>query len=240
MASTGLLVELTAPSLAMKTQCVTHGLGVRRLAPPEATFLAELHSADRAEARHAVAVIGGSGGGLALASEQAAAFAESGIDALGIAYFKEPGLPETLAEIPLEYFAAALDWFHGAVKAERLVVMGISRGSEAALLLGVHFPQLVGAVAAMVPGNVVLCSWPPGKPAWTLGGEPLPYVGYFGPACADPQAVIPVERIRGPLLLLSAGADVVICDCHSGFEVERVAGRAHLRAPVGNEASIDN
>ena len=90
-----------------------------------------------------------------------------------------------------------------------MVILGVSRGSEAALLSGVHFPDLVHAVIALVPGNVVLCSWPPGGPAWMLKGEPLPYVSRFGPTADDPEAEIPVERIRGPVLLISAGADRV-------------------------------
>jgi hypothetical protein len=43
------------------------------------------------------------------------------------------------------------------VNPNHLVVQGILRGSEAALLLGVNYPELVHAVIARVTNNVALC-----------------------------------------------------------------------------------
>jgi hypothetical protein len=59
--------------------------------------------------RPAVLVFGGSEGGL---DDQmfGAALASAGYPTLDIAYFGEPGLPSTLKDIPLEYFARALRW----------------------------------------------------------------------------------------------------------------------------------
>ena len=51
--------------------------------------------------RTAVLVFGGSEGGLAT-SLLAARFAADGYPALALAYFREPGLPQTLTNIPLE------------------------------------------------------------------------------------------------------------------------------------------
>lgn len=156
-----------------------------------------------------VLVIGGSDGREPQLS--ARILAQEGFTTLSIAYFKREGLPPTLREVPLEYFEQALNALRRSLapRSGRLAILGVSRGSEAALLSGVHFPDLVQAVVGLVPGNVVLCSWPPGGPAWTLKGRPLPYVSRFGPTTDDPEAVIPVERIRGPVLLISAGADRV-------------------------------
>ena len=156
-----------------------------------------------------VALIGGSGG---LEPQLSARrLAEEGFATLSVAYFQREGLPPTLREVPLEYFEKALEALRRSLgpRCGPLVVLGVSRGSEAALLSGVHFPDLVHAVVAIAPGNVVLCSWPPGGPAWMLKGRPLPYVSRFGPTADNPEAVIPVERIRGPVLLISAGADRV-------------------------------
>ena len=36
-------------------------------------------------------------------------------------------------------------------------MLGSSHGSEAALLLGVHYPRLVHSVVALVPSSVVTC-----------------------------------------------------------------------------------
>lgn len=156
-----------------------------------------------------VLLIGGSGG--LEPQDSARRLAEEGFGALSVAYFHQKGLPSTLREVPLEYFEAALKALRRSLgpRGSRMAVLGVSRGSEAALLSGVHFPELVNAVVALLPGNVVLCSWPPGGPAWTLNGRPLPYVSRFGPRSDDPDAIIPVERIRGPVLLISAGADRV-------------------------------
>lgn len=157
----------------------------------------------------AAVLIGGSDGREPQLS--AARLAGEGFAALSVAYFGRPGLPPQLREVPLEYFDRALGALARALGLGNgpLVVMGGSRGSEAALLTGVHFPDSVAAVVAFDPGNVVLCSWPPGAPAWTLAGKALPYVSRFGPAASDPDAVIPVERIRGPILFISGGSDQV-------------------------------
>jgi len=95
-------------------------------------------------------------------------------------------------------------WWHG----------GFSRGSEAALLLGVHFPGLVSAVIAGSPSSVTNVAFssssplPPDEAAWTLGGRALPVASPPGDprSAGNPAAVIPVAHIRGPVLLL-AGAD---------------------------------
>jgi len=84
----------------------------------------------------AVLVMGGSGG--SEPSYVGEALARAGIGALSVAYFGRPGLPGQLRDIALEYFLAAL-----RVLQERLapgvplVVLGMSRGSEAALLTAI-------------------------------------------------------------------------------------------------------
>lgn len=159
-------------------------------------------------AKVAVVVIGGSGGGLGRASLQARQYADAGISALAVGCHGFGGRP-ALANIALERFAEATAWIHGQARTATIVLHGSSRGNEAALLTAALVDQSVAAVVALVPGNVVLCSWPPGQPAWTLAGEPLPYVGSFGPSSSRPDAYIPVEDIPGPLFLVGAGMDAV-------------------------------
>ena len=174
--------------------------------------------------RHAaVLVFGGSEGGLKtllLASQLAAA----GFPALALAYFKEPGLPQTLTNVPLEYFENALKWLAAQPQVDpaRVAVLGVSRGSEAALLLGVHYPSLVHGVIALVPSSVVNCGIVGGGvlggcvgPAWTFGGEPLQYTTELdNPDPTDvPAAVIPVEEIHAPLLLACGGVDAIWNSC---------------------------
>ena len=169
----------------------------------------------------AVLVLGGSEGGLST-SLQAALLAAHGYPALALAYFKEPGLPATLHNIPLEYFATALALLAKQPGADpsHILVWGDSRGSEVALLLGTHFPQLVHGVIATVPSSVVNAGYPPTDPltpAWSLAGAPLPFAPRNDWGRPDPpdaaNAIIPVEQIHGPILLLCAGDDHIWGSC---------------------------
>jgi dienelactone hydrolase len=131
--------------------------------------------------RPALIAFGGSEGGIDWGRRAAQHYASLGYPCLGLAYFRGPGLPARLADVPLEYFAKALSWMkrRPEVKADAIGVVGASRGGELALVLGATFPD-VKAVIAHVPSGVV---WPgdapdPGSPAgpWTVGGKELAYI----------------------------------------------------------------
>jgi dienelactone hydrolase len=174
---------------------------------------------DTTARRPAVLVFGGSDGGLTT-SFAAALLAAHSYPSLALAYFKAPGLPEGLNNISLEYFTRALRVLRAqpGVDPRHVLASGVSRGSEAALLLGAYFPQLVNGVIAGVPSSVVNPGWPDtSQPAWTLGGRPLPAVspsefGQPNPP-GKPQTVIPVERIRGPILLTCGELDRIWPSC---------------------------
>ena len=177
--------------------------------------------------RHpAVIVVGGSEGGKTFTELRAALLASHGYDALALAYFGLPGLPHDLSLIPLEYFGTAIDWLsrQPTVDSTRLGFIGGSRGGELALLLGSRFPQL-RAVVSIAPSSVAwsgISNTNPAvifKSAWTAHGQPVPFLvpkisgkpafDWYVDALATPaarQAAIPVERIKGPVLLLN-GAD---------------------------------
>jgi dienelactone hydrolase len=157
----------------------------------------------------AVLLIGGSGGSEPSYAGQA--LAGEGIAAMSVAYFARPGLPGQLRGIHLEYFFSALEILRDELPspAPPIVVLGMSRGSEAAMLTAIHSPVPVRAVVATVPGNLVAGSLPPGGPAWLLDGQPLPYAGHAGPDCENDDTLIPVELVPGPVLLIAAGADQV-------------------------------
>jgi dienelactone hydrolase len=176
-----------------------------------------IHPAVAAARRPAILVLGGSEGGLP-DSLLVAMLASQGYPVLGVAYFAEPGLPSTLSRIPLEYFAKALHWLAAqpGVNPAKIAVLGISRGSEAAQLLGVHYPSLVHAVIASVPSDAAICSYPGCTgPAWTLKGRALPYtVDFDNPSPSDnPAAVFPDQQIQGPVFLDCAEADHTWSSC---------------------------
>ncbi len=186
----------------------------------------------------AVLVLGGSEGGLREGT--AALLASRGFAALALAYFAADGLPPTLQNIPLEYFESALMWMKAQpeIDGARIAVQGISRGGELALLLGATFPD-IRAVVAHVPSGVVWQGIGMAQaPAWTRGGEPVPFLSWpldpalqaqwmqklqagepismapmFQAAMDQPEAMaaaaIAVERIQGPVLLVSGKADAL-------------------------------
>jgi dienelactone hydrolase len=181
----------------------------RTLRLPSAAVHGTLFVPVAAESSVAVLLIGGSGG--SEPSYVGQALAAEGVAALSVAYFGRPGLPGQLRGIGLEYFFSALEILQDELpsSAAPIVVLGMSRGSEAAMLTAIHSPVRVRAVVATVPGNVVAGSWPPGGPAWLLGDQPLPYVDHSGPECENADTLIPVELVPGPVLLVAAGADQV-------------------------------
>ena len=63
--------------------------------------------------------------------------ASNGFATLALAYFRYPGLPGDLAEIPVEYFKGAIEWMktRQSVKKNKHGLVGHSKGGECSLLL---------------------------------------------------------------------------------------------------------
>ena len=188
------------------------GVRVQVLNRSEVGFVGTMYTpAASGASSSAVLMLGGSEGGLPLTQPEA--LASRGHPALALAYFGVPGVPSTLTDIPLEYFATALRWLatQPGVDPARITVVGGSRGSEAAALLGVHYPKLVRSVALLSPSSIVNTALPDlSKPAWTFHGRPLPHVGEAEFGNTNPLesgAVIPVEKVRGPVFLLYGDQD---------------------------------
>ncbi|MGH7736555.1 MAG: alpha/beta hydrolase [Candidatus Tyrphobacter sp.] len=129
----------------------------------------------------AVILLGGSEGGDSLGPTLGPIFAQHGYVAASVAYFKEPGLPQTLVDIPIETVGTALDAVAARpdVDAAHIGIFGGSKGGELALLAASTYPQIT-AVVADVPspfawagigafGQPVRCSW-------TLHDRELPCV----------------------------------------------------------------
>ncbi|EJN06627.1 acyl-CoA thioesterase/bile acid-CoA:amino acid N-acyltransferase family protein [Herbaspirillum sp. YR522] len=128
-----------------------------------------------------VLVLAGSGGGLH--EQRAALYAAHGYAALALGYFKTPGRPDHIGDMPLEYFETALRWARRtlAPRHDFVAVSGVSRGGELALLLGATYPHLVSAVIAYVPSAYLHGTLRAGRPdqardatVWTLAGQGLP------------------------------------------------------------------
>ena len=197
-------------------------------------FVGEYAAPADARRRPAVLVLGGSEGRLSTAS-LAHLLAARGYPSLAVAYFGLPGLPDDLWGIRLEYFAKALRWLASRpeVDGSRMFVLGGSRGSEAALLLGVHYPRLVHGVIASVPSSV-------SNGGWTLRGKMLPHTSEQWSAHPTdvPEAVIPVERIRGPIFVNCGRNDFIWPSCNFARAImQRLEAHEHPYRRVFHESA---
>ena len=172
-------------------------------------------------------VIGGSGGYNPYLVGQA--LAGHGYPSLVLAYYGGPDQAQQFKLIPLEDFEKALVWLQQQTNARKLVVLGVSRGSEAALLLGTYDPTLVNGVIAIVPSSVANYCHCPGeadkpdnklvKETWTYRGTPVPsdptwHESNKGPMpTANETGTIKVEKIAGPVFLLCAKKDNIWPSC---------------------------
>jgi dienelactone hydrolase len=185
--------------------------------------------------RPAVLVISGGEGGLST-SATAGALAARGYPSLALAYFAAPGLPPELGEIPLEYFGKALTLLRtqNGVDPDHVLVMGQSRGGEAALLLGVYYRNLVHGVVAGVPSSAALPGLSDGSvPGWTWRGKPVPTADWPGaiPSIDDPAAIA-VERITGPILMNCGAEDGLWPSCDFMAAVQARLTARKFRHPV--------
>lgn len=178
-----------------------------------------------------VLVLAGSSGRLDVS--RADVLAATRATALAIRWFGGERQPPVPREVPLETFVAAIDLLEPVC--DRICVLGLSYGAEAALLTAVRESR-VDAVVALAPTDV---AWEgfrevdddPIRSKWTWRATPMPFVPIdrsWTPASsppafvdsyalsrrtADPSVVdaatIPVERFDGELVLVVGGDDRV-------------------------------
>ena len=189
-----------------------------------------------------VMLLGGSEGGLQGGGGMVKALTEAGFNVLNVCYFGCPGTPPQLANVPLETFDRALAFLktQPSVDPGRIVLLGGSKGAEAGLLVAARHPELK-AVAVGMPSSVAwpgITFTPTAQPGWTDGGKPLPFLPYAPfsamakggvfylyadglPAVPQhPDAVIPVERVRAPLMLVCGEADTLWPSCPMADQIQ--------------------
>ncbi|MBL0916597.1 MAG: acyl-CoA thioester hydrolase [Sphingopyxis sp.] len=185
-----------------------------------------------------ILLLGGSEGGLGKDMQAAAALLQAqGFTVLQLAYHNAPGKSAKLKNIPLEDFYRGLDWLkkQPGVDADRIGIVGYSKGAEAGLLVATRYPG-IRAVALGMPSSVVwdgmsgenymLGSF---SSSWSEKGEPVPHLAYKGrpderglmavfegglkELGSNPDAVIPVEKYKGKLLLVCGEAEKLWPSC---------------------------
>jgi len=156
---------------------------------------------------------------------------EHGFGVLAIGYFKAHQTPQSLDRISLNAIADTIMRIasrHPQVDTSRIILMGSSKGAELVLNLGSRFPQFKGVVALSGPHvSFPALTIAANTSSWQYNNEEVVYVPApfrtLGPALrgdlygafsmmledsvAVQKAVIEVERINGPILLVSGKQD---------------------------------
>jgi dienelactone hydrolase len=194
----------------------------------------------------AILLLGGSEGGIGPGvTRMATALHEKHFAVLNISYFRAPGQTERLALVPLETFDRAIDWLKAQpdVDADRLAIVGGSKGAEAALIVATRHPELRAVVAGM-PSSVAWqgVDWnmmnyfvnPPGG-SWALEGKPIPFVPYvkkftnsllelYAESLAQlpdhQDAIIPIEASHASVLLICGRDDSLWPSCPMAEQVK--------------------
>lgn len=181
----------------------------------------------------AIMFFGGSEGGIP--NDDVKPFTAKGYPCLKVGYIGTEHTPDKLEMIPLEYFEKSIRMFRSQpeVKGKKIVVIGFCKGGEVALLLASRYKQIEGVIAD-VPSFVVFQGLGKGLEkgvslsSWTYKGQPVPFVPYYKQydyskgfkngwrelhelsltqTDAVEKAMIKVEQINGPILILTGQED---------------------------------
>lgn len=180
--------------------------------------------------------LGGSEGGNAWASDHWKPTREQlikkGYAFLAVGYFGTKGTPKQLDRIAIEnvYHAIKEATRHPRVDQRKIAIIGGSRGGDLALLLGSYYAD-IHCIIALVPSHVAF----PGHTRhfttslWTYQNKELPFVPVSEASIPflikkdlrktfetmledklkEKEALIKVENIKGPVLMLSATQDEI-------------------------------
>ena len=180
--------------------------------------------------------LGGAEGGNAWTSDYWKAtrdqFIDKGYAFLAIGYFAANGTPAQLEKIAIEdiYNAIKVATKNKKVNKNKIAIIGGSRGADLALLLGSYYND-IDCIVGLVPSNAVF----PGHTthfttsSWTYDNKELPfipvneeavpfmmkrdlrgtYIAMLKDTIAEKKALIKVEKIKCPILLISATKDEI-------------------------------
>lgn len=200
-----------------------------------------------------VLILGGSSGRVDIV--RAGLFADAGAHALALQWFGGAGQPPGICEVPLETFIDATDLLilRGC---DRIVLVGTSKGAEAALLTST-VDRRISAVIAVSPSSVVWgnigagidgMAWPE-RSSWSFEGASLNFVpadanwekeyrdgliSYrsFFEKClandiqANKRARIPIENSEADLILVAGGDDALWPSARFAWEIVQ-SSQAH-------------
>ena len=172
-------------------------------------------------------------------------FIEQGYAILSIGYFNTKNTPETLDRISINAIHETIKKVsnHPKINGNKIALLGTSRGGELVLNIASRYND-IDAVVALVPSHVTFPALTPtaNTSSWNFNDEELPYIkvplkAIIPSIRGDSQRawelymeneknsinfVIEVEKINGPILLLSAKDDEL---WPSKYMSDRIANR---------------
>ncbi|WFR57249.1 acyl-CoA thioester hydrolase/BAAT C-terminal domain-containing protein [Anaerocolumna sp. AGMB13025] len=192
--------------------------------------------------------ISGSEGGLGAGRRMGLYYQGLGYSTLALGLFHTRHTNKSLSKVPVEYMERAVDWLKKGGYS-KIVVDGISKGSEYALYASAVISDITGVIAR-VPSYFIseglAKKRPAGNSCWSYKGRELSFTPYKTRIISKlkmlliekqfslmsinrdknvtEESVIPVEQIHGSILLMSTQADTVWpCDIYAKKIKERLA-----------------
>ena len=185
------------------------------------------------EKNKVVITMSGSEGGLEHAEKLAHFLQDNNIPALALGLFKTKNSQRNLDRIPLERIYDVIIWLQRN-NCKNIAVEGVSKGAEYALAAAIAFPEL-SCVIVKTPSwfysEGIISNRPSGTSCWSYLGKGLPFTPYknrkFGMGkmlwkakefnileintgkAIVPESIIPIEKIKAPILMFSTSVDTI-------------------------------
>ena len=202
-----------------------------------------------------VIVVSGSEGGMEHAEKMAKFHQEQGMPALAVAYFGTDQTSKWLSNIPLDYIKNAIEWLKKEGY-EKIAMEGISKGAEYTAAAAIAFEK-ISCVILKTPSYFYSEGLVNKAPSNTSCWKGIPYTPYtlrtfnmkkqllkerelnllplnVGKTVVE-DSRIPIEKVKGPVLMFSTKADTVwpsvesgkildqrLTDCHFAYEHKHV------------------
>ncbi len=198
--------------------------------------------------KNVIIFISGSEGGLGTGKKMGEYYQGLGYSTLALGLFHTRYTSKYLSKVPIEYMERAVNWLKKRGYS-KIIVDGISKGSEYALYASAVISDITGVIAR-VPSYFIseglINKMPVGNSCWSYKGSELPFTPYKirkisklrmfllekqfsllsmnSDKNVTEESVIPVEQIHGSILLMSTRADTIWpCDTYAEKLVERLA-----------------
>ncbi len=191
-----------------------------------------------------VITLSGSEGGLEHAEKLARYLQSMGVPALALGYFGTDHSVKYLSQVGLENIEEAIRWLKGQGY-EKIGIEGVSKGAEYAAAAAIQFPEL-SMVILKTPSwfyseGMTAGKKPSGTSCWSYQGQQLPFTPYktrrfpivkqllktreynileFNTGKSiNPDSIIPIEKMKAPILLFSTKADTIWPSAESGQKI---------------------